>query len=57
MGLRWSEAGYFPFYIGLISPRQRGQFHRRAAGRSGESFVGISSMILSVMIPTVIYVG
>ena len=54
------EAGYFPFYIGLIlCLASVVNFIAALRVRSGESFVSVSSMkmILSVMIPTVIYVG
>jgi len=64
LGAKWGsdgpEAGYFPFYIGLIlCLASVVNFIAALRVRSGESFVSVSSMkmILSVMIPTVIYVG
>ncbi len=64
LGAKWGsdgpEAGYFPFYIGLIlCLASVVNFIAALRVRSGESFVSVSSMkmILSVMIPTVIYVS
>ena len=64
LGAKWGpdgpEAGYFPFYIGLILCIASvinfiGAFREKSA----DSFVSSSSlkMIMSVMIPTIIYVG
>lgn len=64
LGAKWGsdgpEAGYFPFYIGLIlCVASLVNLASALRDRSGESFVSTASlkMILSVMIPTVIYVG
>lgn len=64
LGSKWGsdgpEAGYFPFYIGLIlCVASAVNFVVAIKDKSGESFVSRSSlkMILSVMIPTVIYVA
>ncbi len=64
LGSKWGsdgpEAGYFPFYIGLIlCVASAVNFVVAIKDKSGESFVSTSSlkMILSVMIPTVIYVA
>jgi hypothetical protein len=63
LGAKWGsdgpEAGYFPFYIGLIlCTASLINFVAALKERSGDSFVSISSlkMILSVMIPTIVYV-
>ena len=64
LGAQWGsdgpEAGYFPFYIGLILcvVSAINLFAALKAG-GGDSFVSTSSikMIMSVMIPTIIYVG
>lgn len=64
LGAKWGsdgpEAGYFPFYIGLIlCVSSVVNFVAAIREKSGESFVSASSMkmILSVMIPTIVYVG
>lgn len=64
LGAKWGsdgpEAGYFPFYIGLIlCISSVVNFIGAIRDKSGESFVSTSSlkMILSVMIPTIVYVG
>jgi hypothetical protein len=63
LGAKWGsdgpEAGYFPFYIGLIlCTASLINFVAALKEKSGDSFVSISSlkMILSVMIPTIVYV-
>lgn len=65
LGARWAEdgpqAGYFPFYIGLILCVSsfltfvQGLRNRASAG---ESFVSVAQLklVLAVLIPTVIYV-
>jgi hypothetical protein len=64
LGAKWGadgpEAGYFPFYIGLIlCLASLVNFVAALRIKGGDSFVSVSSlkMILSVMIPTVVYVG
>jgi hypothetical protein len=64
LGARWGadgpEAGYFPFYIGLIlCGASVVNFIGALKDSGGESFVSVSSlkMILSVMVPTIIYVA
>ena len=64
LGARWGsdgpEAGYFPFYIGLIlCIASMVNFFAALKDKSGDSFVSTASlrMIMSVMIPTLIYVG
>ena len=64
LGAKWGsdgpEAGYFPFYIGLILCISSAiNFWRALKSKSSDSFVSASSlkMIMSVMIPTIIYVG
>jgi hypothetical protein len=64
LGAKWGsdgpEAGYFPFYIGLIlCIASIVNFISALREKGGDAFVSVSSlkMILSVMIPTVIYVG
>ena len=64
LGAKWGsdgpEAGYFPFYIGLILCASSAiSFIGALRDRGNNSFVSTSSlkMIMSVMIPTVIYVG
>ncbi len=64
LGAKWGsdgpEAGYFPFYIGLIlCVSSVVNFVGALRDKSDESFVSTSSlkMILSVMIPTIVYVG
>ena len=64
LGARWGsdgpEAGYFPFYIGLIlCIASMVNFFAALKNKSGDSFVSTASlrMIMSVMIPTLIYVG
>ena len=66
LGARWGEdgpqAGYFPFYVGLlICLSGAGIFVRalRDASLAGESFVEREQlkMILTVLIPTVVYVS
>lgn len=64
LGSKWGadgpEAGYFPFYIGLIlCLSSLVNFIVALREKSGDSFVSVSSMkmIMSVMIPTVVYVG
>ncbi|MEO8383902.1 MAG: tripartite tricarboxylate transporter TctB family protein [Betaproteobacteria bacterium] len=63
LGAKWGsdgpEAGYFPFYIGLIlCVSSLVNFIAALRNESGDSFVSTSSikMIMSVMIPTIIYV-
>lgn len=64
LGSKWGsdgpEAGYFPFYIGLILCISSAvNFYGALKNKTGESFVSTSSlrMIMAVMIPTVVYVG
>lgn len=64
LGAKWGsdgpEAGYFPFYIGLIlCISSVVNFIAALREKSGGSFVSRSSMkmIMSVMIPTIIYVA
>lgn len=64
LGAKWGsdgpEAGYFPFYIGLIlCVASTINFVSALRDKSDDSFVSVSSlkMIMSVMIPTVIYVA
>ncbi|MCY7387948.1 MAG: tripartite tricarboxylate transporter TctB family protein [Burkholderiales bacterium] len=64
LGAKWGsdgpEAGYFPFYIGLILCISSViNFWSALKNTTGDSFVNASSlkMIMSVMIPTIIYVG
>lgn len=64
LGAKWGsdgpEAGYFPFYIGLIlCIASVVNFIAAIREKGGDSFVSTSSlkMIMSVMIPTVIYVA
>ncbi len=64
LGSKWGsdgpEAGYFPFYIGLIlCISSIVNFIAALRDKGGGSFVSASSlrMILSVMIPTVVYVA
>ena len=64
LGAKWGsdgpEAGYFPFYIGLILCISSViNFWSALKNKTGDSFVNASSlkMIMSVMIPTIIYVG
>ena len=64
LGARWGpdgpEAGYFPFYIGLILCISSAvNFFAALKVKRSDSFVGTASlkMILSVMIPTILYVG
>ncbi len=63
LGASWGsdgpEAGYFPFYIGLILCIASAiNFALALKENSSESFVSVSSlkMILSVIVPTIIYV-
>jgi hypothetical protein len=64
LGANWGsdgpEAGYFPFYIGLIlCAASAANLFAALRTKNEESFVSVSSlkMILSVMIPTIIYVS
>lgn len=68
LGAKWGsdgpEAGYFPFYIGLILCAASlynfvVALREKKLSEGGESFVSRDSlrMIMSVMIPTIIYVG
>jgi putative tricarboxylic transport membrane protein len=64
LGSSWGsdgpEAGYFPFYIGLIlCIASAVNFFAAFKSKNSESFVSVSSfkMILSVMIPTIVYVA
>ena len=64
LGAKWGsdgpEAGYFPFYIGLIlCLSSLVNIVAAVRVKDSKSFVSVSSlkMILSVMIPTVVYVG
>lgn len=63
LGAKWGsdgpEAGYFPFYIGLIlCIASLVNFYSAIREKSSDSFVSVSSlkMILSVIIPTIFYV-
>ncbi len=63
LGSKWGadgpEAGYFPFYIGLIlCIASMVNFYSAIREKSSDSFVSVSSlkMILSVIIPTLLYV-
>ena len=64
LGAKWGsdgpEAGYFPFYIGLIlCVASVVNFIAALRVEARESFVSVPSlkMILSVMIPTIVYVA
>lgn len=68
IGAKWGsdgpEAGYFPFYIGLILCISSivnfiNALREKSFAEGGESFVSKSSlrMVFSVMIPTIIYVA
>jgi hypothetical protein len=64
LGSSWGsdgpEAGYFPFYIGLIlCLASVVNFIGALRQPSGESFVSVESlkMILSVIVPTIVYVA
>ena len=68
LGSKWGsdgpEAGYFPFYIGVIlciasAINFFNALREKSIQDGGESFVSRSSMkmIMSVMIPTVVYVA
>ena len=64
LGAKWGsdgpEAGYFPFYIGLIlCVASLVNFVAALRKADGGSFVSRSSlkMILAVVIPTIVYVG
>lgn len=64
LGAKWGadgpEAGYFPFYIGLVlCLASMVNFIAAIREKQNESFVSGTSlkMILSVMIPTLFYVG
>lgn len=64
LGSKWGsdgpEAGYFPFYIGLILCISSAiSLYSALKNKTGDSFVSTSSlrMIMAVMIPTVVYVG
>ena len=64
LGASWGsdgpEAGYFPFYIGLILCIASAiNFAMALKEKDSNSFVSVSSlkMILSVIVPTIIYVG
>lgn len=66
LGAKWGEdgpeAGYFPFYVGLLICISCGVTLVRALGAAAlakESFVGRGQFmtILSVLIPTVVYVA
>src|SRR5947209_14835832 len=66
LGARWGEdgpqAGYFPFYVGLLICFSAGGVIVKAlrdASLAGESFVERDQlrMILTVLIPTVVYVS
>lgn len=63
LGAKWGsdgpEAGYFPFYIGLIlCVSSAVNFIISLKAKGSDSFVSTSSlkMIMSVMLPTIIYV-
>ena len=63
LGAKWGsdgpEAGYFPFYIGLIlCVASMVNFYSAIREKSSDSFVSVSSlkMILSVIVPTIFYV-
>ena len=64
LGAKWGsdgpEAGYFPFYIGLIlCIASLVNFVAAIRHKGGGSFVSVTSlkMILSVIVPTIFYVG
>lgn len=68
IGAKWGsdgpEAGYFPFYIGLILCISSvvnfiNALREKSLAQGGESFVSKSSlrMVFSVMIPTLVYVA
>ncbi len=64
LGATWGsdgpEAGYFPFYIGaILCLASVVNFIGALREKSAESFVGVESlkMILSVIVPTIVYVG
>lgn len=64
LGTRWGDdgpqAGYFPFYIGLLlCISSIANFVNALRAPGGESFVSVASlkMILAVLIPTTVYVG
>jgi putative tricarboxylic transport membrane protein len=68
LGSKWGsdgpESGYFPFYIGLIlciasCVNFYNAWREKSEAEGGESFVSRTSMkmILSVMIPTIVYVA
>ena len=63
LGAKWGtdgpEAGYFPFYIGLIlCVASLVNFYLAIREKNSDSFVSVSSlkMILSVIVPTIFYV-
>jgi putative tricarboxylic transport membrane protein len=68
IGARWGsdgpEAGYFPFYIGVIlciasTINLINALKEKSLAQGGESFVSASSlrMVLSVILPTIVYVA
>ena len=64
LGASWGsdgpEAGYFPFYIGLIlCVSSLVNFFQALKDKRGDSFVSVSAvkMILSVIVPTIVYVA
>ena len=66
LGAKWAEdgpqAGYFPFYIGLIlcvSALINLAAALAAKGEGGKAFVEVGQLklVLSVLVPTAIYVG
>ena len=66
LGARWGDdgpqAGYFPFYVGLLVCISAGMTFARAwrnTKLAGESFVERSELktILTVLVPSIVYVG
>lgn len=66
LGARWGDdgpqAGYFPFYVGLLVCISAGMTFARAwrnAKLAGKSFVERSELktILTVLVPSIVYVG
>ena len=66
LGARWGDdgpqAGYFPFYIGILIDLSGAAIllkALRSAGLAAESFVSRDELkkILTVLVPTVVYVG
>ena len=64
LGAKWGsdgpEAGYFPFYIGIIiCVASIVNFIHALRNTDGDSFVSVTSLklVISVLVPTIIYVG